>query len=208
VHVSETAEIGPFIIISEGSVSAGIRRVEALTGRGAVDYIQHQLNVFGRLAQQLGSTIEQAPARVEMLQEELTSAKKQITQLQREIARTRFNQMQPEHINGVEAMIAQFDGMTMDNLREISDWFRSKVNSGVLVLGSALEGKPQLLVTVTDDLTKKGLHAGNLIKEIAAVVGGSGGGRPTLAQAGGKDVSKLAEALAESRSLIAQNFKG
>ena len=105
-------------------------------------------------------------------------------------------------------MIAQFDGMTMDSLREMSDWFRNKVKSGVLVVGSATDGKPQLLVTVTDDLTKKGLHAGNLIKEIAAVVGGGGGGRPNMAQAGGKDVAKLSAALETARQLIEQNYKG
>ncbi len=96
----------------------------------------------------------------------------------------------------------------MDNLREVSDWFRNKVKSGVLVLGSVADDKPQLLVTVTDDLTKKGLHAGNLVKEIAAVVGGGGGGRPNMAQAGGKDSSKLPQALTKARELIAQNYNG
>lgn len=208
VHVPETAEIGSFVIISEGSVSAGIRRVEALTGRGAVEYVQNQLNTLAEVANRLGATPEQAAHRVEVLQEELNAAKKQIAQLQREIAKSQFDQMQPENINGVPTMIAQMDGMTMDNLREVSDWFRNKINSGVLVLGSATEDRPQLLVTVTDDLTKKGLHAGNLIKELAAVVGGGGGGRPNMAQAGGKDVSKLPDALTKARDLIAKHYKG
>ncbi len=208
VHVPETAEIGSFVIVSEGSVSAGIRRVEALTGRGAVEYVQNQLNTLAEVANRLGATPDQAAHRVEILQDELNAAKKQIAQLQREIAKSQFDQMQPEDIRGVPTMIAQMDGMTMDNLREVSDWFRNKVNSGVLVLGSATENRPQLLVTVTDDLTKKGLHAGNLIKELAAVVGGGGGGRPNMAQAGGKDVSKLADALAQARNLIAKYYKG
>jgi alanyl-tRNA synthetase len=207
VHVNETAEIGPFIIISEGSVSAGIRRMEALTGRGAVEYIQHTLNTLGGIAERLGTTPDQAVTRVEALQEELTASKKQITQLQREIARSHFNEMQPENINGVPAVITQMDGMGMDNLREVSDWFRNKVKSGVLVLGSVADERPQLLVAVTDDLTKKGLHAGNLVKEIAAIVGGNGGGRPNMAQAGGKDSSKLPQALDKARELIAQNYK-
>ncbi|MBZ0283519.1 MAG: alanine--tRNA ligase [Anaerolineae bacterium] len=208
VHVPETAEIGSFVIVSEGSVSAGIRRVEALTGRGAVEYVQNQLNTLAEVANRLGATPDQAAHRVEILQDELNAAKKQIAQLQREIAKSHFDQMQPEDISGVPTMIARMDGMTMDNLREVSDWFRNKVNSGVLVLGSATENRPQLLVTVTDDLTKKGLHAGNLIKELAAVVGGGGGGRPNMAQAGGKDVSKLADALAQARDLIAKYYKG
>ena len=113
-----------------------------------------------------------------------------------------------ETINGVPALVAQMDGMTMDGLREVSDWFRDKVKSGVLVLGSASEERPQLLVTVSDDLTKKGLHAGNLIKNLAAIVGGGGGGRPNMAQAGGKDVQKLPQALESARQLIAEQYKG
>lgn len=209
VHVPETAEIGPFIIVNEGSVSAGIRRVEALTGRGAVDYIQKQLNTLADVAHTLGANApEQAKNRATALQDELSTAKKQIAQLQREIAKSRFDQLQPEDINGVQSVVAQMDGMSMDSLREVSDWFRNKVKSGVLVLGSTADDRPQLLVTVSDDLTKKGLHAGNLIKEIAAVVGGGGGGRPNMAQAGGKDASKLPQALAKARELIAQQYKG
>jgi alanyl-tRNA synthetase len=210
VHVPETAEIGPFIIVNEGSVSAGIRRVEALTGRGAVEYIQHQLTTLGDLAHRLGTTPDQAMNRLENLQSELATSKKQVEQLQREIARGRFNEMvsKLENINGVPALVGQLDGLTMDNLREVSDWFRNKVSSGVLILGSIADDRPQLLVTVSDDLTKKGLHAGNLIKEIAAVVGGGGGGRPNMAQAGGKNVEKLPEALEIARKLIAQQYQG
>ncbi len=210
VHVHETGEIGPFVIVSEGSVSAGIRRVEALTGRGAVEYIQRTRHTLGEVAHRLGTTPEQAAMRVEALQDELTSARKQIQQLQRDIARSNFNEMVAhlETINGVPALVASLDGLTMDNLREMSDWFRNRVSSGVMVMGSSVDDKPQLLVAVTDDLTKHGLHAGNLVKEIAAVVGGGGGGRPNLAQAGGKDASQLPAALAKARQLIAQNYKG
>jgi alanyl-tRNA synthetase len=209
VHVNETAEIGPFIIVNEGSVSAGIRRVEALTGRGAVEYVQQKLDTLGQIAHHLGATPDEAISRVEALQSELAASKKQVEKLQREIARSKFNELvnNLENINGVPALVAQMDGMTMDSLREVSDWFRNKVKSGVLVLGSAAEDRPQLLVTVSDDLTKKGLHAGNLIKDIAAVVGGGGGGRPNMAQAGGKDVQKLPDALETARQLIAKNYK-
>ncbi|MFW5691383.1 MAG: DHHA1 domain-containing protein [Chloroflexota bacterium] len=90
----------------------------------------------------------------------------------------------------------------------MSDWFRNKVDSGVFVAGVDNEGKPQLLVTVTDDLIKKGLHAGNIVKGAAAVIGGGGGGRPNMAQAGGKDSSKLSDALQTARTLIAESYKG
>ena len=208
VHVNETAEIGPFVIVSEGSVSAGIRRVEALTGHGAVAYIQNTLNTLGNLAHQLGTTPDHVGTRVEALQGELNASKKQIAQLQREIARGQFEQATPENINGVHALIGAFENLPVDTLREMADWFRGKVQSGVLVVGSVVDGRPQLLVAVTDDLTKKGLHAGNIIKELAAIVGGGGGGRPNMAQAGGKDASKLPDALAKARELISQYYKG
>ncbi len=210
VHVKETAEIGPFLIVSEGSVSAGIRRIEALTGRGALSYMQRSRETLGLIAQQLGATPDSVAPRIEALQTELATARKQVAQLQREIARGKFEQMvgHLEHINGIPALIARLDGLTMDHLREVSDWFRGKVKSGVLVIGSIEDERPQLLIAVTDDWAQRGLHAGRLIKDVAAVVGGGGGGRPNLAQAGGKDASRLAEALDTARRLLAEFSPG
>ncbi|MBE2271604.1 MAG: alanine--tRNA ligase, partial [Anaerolinea sp.] len=204
-HVRETAEIGSFIITTEGSVSAGIRRVEALTGHGAVDYIQRNMNTLGQLAAQLSTSPEAVGDRINALQAELTAAKKQAAALQRDLAKKSFDTLvgKLEPINGAQALIARLDDVPPDTLREMSDWFRNAVKSGVMVIGSVVEGKPQLVVAVTDDLSKKGYHAGNLIKGIAAVVGGGGGGRPTMAQAGGKDASRLPEALDTARQLIA-----
>lgn len=209
VHVRETAEIGLMVVISEGSVSAGIRRVEALTGRAARDYIEEKLNQLHDLAAQLGTTPDNLSQRVTTLQEELAATRKELESLRRESARSSFNQQidQMETIGGVQALITRMDNMTMDNMREVSDWFRNKVDSGVLVIGGDVDGRPQLLAAVTDDLTKKGLHAGNLIKSIAGVVGGGGGGRPNMAQAGGKDSSKLPEALDKAREIIADAVK-
>jgi alanyl-tRNA synthetase len=205
-HVSETAEIGPFVIVSEGSVSAGIRRVEALTGHAAVAYIEDQLDRIGHVAQQLNASPDQIEARVAALQEELAQTRKQAAQLQRQLAKSSFDALlgKLEAVDGKQALIAQVDEVPPDTLREMSDWFRSAVKSGVMVLGTVSDGKPQLLVAVTDDLTKQGLHAGNLIKQIAPVIGGGGGGRPTMAQAGGKDAAKIADALAEARKLLSQ----
>jgi alanyl-tRNA synthetase len=210
IHVKETAEVGPFLIVSEGSVSAGIRRVEALTGRGAYEYIQQHRGTLSAVAAQLGALPEQTPERVAALQAELSHARKLISQLQRDAARLKFERMLQniEQVNGKHALIAQIDDITPETMREMSDWFRNAVQSGVLVLASVVDGRPQLVVAVTDDLTKQGLHAGHLIREIAAVVGGGGGGRPTMAQAGGKHAAKLAEALMTARQLIANSQKG
>jgi alanyl-tRNA synthetase len=209
VHVNETAEIGPFLIVGEGSISAGIRRIEALTGHGALKYIQDQLGTLGTVAARLGTTPEHVAERIVNLQEDAAASKKQIAQLQRQLARQRFEEMigRLESINGVQALFTQVEGVAIDNLREMADWFRGKVKSGVLVLGSVVDDRPQLVVAVTDDLTKRGLHAGKLIKELAPIIGGGGGGRPTLAQAGGNDSSKLDEALDSAKELIAQNYR-
>jgi alanyl-tRNA synthetase len=209
VHVKETGEIGSFMIVSEGSVSAGVRRVEALTGREAVNYMQSAMDSLYGVADKLGTTPEHVYERVTALQDELAQSKKQISALRRELAKAAFESAiaNLEDVNGVPTVITQLDGTTTDTLREVSDWFRNRVKSGVIVAGSVVDDKPQLLVAVTDDLTKKGLHAGNLIKEIAAVVGGGGGGRPNLAQAGGKDAAKLSQALETARRLIGSSYK-
>jgi alanyl-tRNA synthetase len=206
-HLKETAEIGAFVFTSEGSVSAGIRRVEAITGYGAIEYIQNRLQVLNTLAAVLGTTPEAILPRLSALQDELSSSKKQLGLLQSKLAKYRFDEMMNslEKINGKSALIAQMDGIPVETLREIADWFRNKVKeSGVLVLGSDIDGKPMLLVSVTDDLVKQGIKAGDLIKPIAEIIGGGGGGRPNMAQAGGKDSAKLPEALQKARQLLGQ----
>lgn len=209
LHVSETAEIGTFVITSEGSVSAGIRRVEALTGHAAIAHIQHNLETLARVAGRLGARPDEAEARLAVLQDELVAAKKQVAQLRSEIARAKFNELvsKLEDTGGVPSVIARIDDVSPDTLREMSDWFRDKVRTGVMVLGGISDGKPQLVVAVSDDLTKKGLHAGNLVKTLAATIGGGGGGRPTMATAGGKESDKLPDALNAARTLIAESYK-
>ncbi len=203
-HVAETAEIGAFVVVAESSVSAGIRRVEALTGHSAIIYIQAQMALLNSIAGQLSTSPEGVSGRVAALQDELSAAKKQITALQRAVARSQFDVLvtRVETLNGRRALVAQINDVPMEMLREMSDWFRSAVPSGVMVLGSVIDGKPQLFVTVTDDLTKQGMHAGNLVKQIAAVVEGGGGGRPNMAQAGGRNADKLPDALTLARDLI------
>lgn len=204
VHVSETAQIGAFALISEGSVSAGIRRVEAVTGRGAVEYLQRAVSTLNQAAAQLMTTPDNIEHRIAQLQGELAQTKKQIEALRKEAARGRFDSLlaQIETMNGKQALIARLDDVPADTLRDMADWFREAVKSGVLVIGGVTEGKPQLLIAVTDDQTKQGLHAGNLIKQIAPIIGGGGGGRPNMAQAGGKDPSRIDEALQSARQLL------
>ncbi len=203
-HTPSTAVIGPFVIASEGSVAQGIRRIEALTGHGAQQYINRQISALRRTASQIGTTPELLGSRLDALRDEIAQARQENARLRRQVARLEFEQLlgKVEKINNVPVLIAQVQPTTTETLREMTDWFRDKMKQGVVVLGMASDGKPQLIAAVTDDLTKR-VHAGNLIKTIAQTVGGGGGGRPNMAQAGGKDSSKLGEALAQARQWIA-----
>ena len=204
VHVGQTSDIGLFVLVGEGSVSAGVRRVEALTGRAAFEFVQGRMEKLARIAHRLGTTPEDTPERVAALQEELSASRKQIEKLRRENARNTFTRQveQLENVSGIPTLAIQVEDTPMETLREMSDWFRNRVDSGVFIAGVDNNGRPQLIVTVTDDLVKRGLHAGNIVKEAAQVVGGGGGGRPNLAQAGGSDSSKLPEALDRARDVI------
>ncbi|PJF28964.1 MAG: alanine--tRNA ligase [Phototrophicales bacterium] len=208
VHVASTADIGLFIIVSEGSVSAGVRRVEALTGGAAIAYIQEKLDTLAHVAGQLQTTPENIVHRVTALQDEISQNRKLIEKLRREIARQTFHAKIDalETIGGVSVMILQLEDTPVETIREMSDWFKGKAKSGIFVAGSSFEDKPLLMVTVTDDLTKT-YQAGNIIKQIAPIIGGGGGGRPNMAQAGGKDVSKIPEALQKAREVISQMAK-
>ncbi|GAB5489808.1 MAG: alanine--tRNA ligase [Phototrophicaceae bacterium] len=206
-HVKETAEIGAFVFTNEGSVSAGVRRVEALTGREAIKHIQAQMDLLHSISGRLGTSPDKAIQRIEALDDELKDTRKKVDDLQRKLAKYSFDEMVAnlETIKGKQALIAQLDGIPSDTLREMADWFRNKVKeNGVLVLGSDIEGRPMLLVSVTDDLVKQGVKAGDLIRPVAKIIGGGGGGRPNMAQAGGKDSSKLPEALDKARALLAE----
>jgi alanyl-tRNA synthetase len=165
------------------------------------------MELLYNIAARLGTTPNNAVKRIETIEDELKDSRKKLDELQRKLAKYSFDEMveNMETINGKKALIAQLDGVPNDTMREMADWFRNKVKeNGVLVLGSDIEGRPMLLVSVTDDLVKQGVKAGDIIRPVAEIVGGGGGGRPNMAQAGGKDSSKLAEALDKARALLAE----
>ena len=207
VHVQRTAEIGSFVFTSEGSVSAGIRRVEALTGAAASVYAQDRLALVEEIARQLGASPVSLADKVGGLQRELVDARREINALRRELAKSSFDEMldtQLESINGKQGLVVRLDAVPMETMREMTDWFRNRVEKGVMVLASDIGGRPQIVVAVSDALVKDGVRAGDLIKPIARIVGGGGGGRPQMAQAGGKDSSKISDALERARDLIAK----
>ncbi len=198
-HVEETGDIGIFLITSEGSAAAGIRRIEAVTGRAAYELVQRRFRVLKQSAHLLSTTPEEIPGKIESLMGNLDEDRKTIAGLRREMALSEF-QLKLDKVPlvaGVPVLTAVLGEADADTLRQMSDLFRQRYPSGVVVLGSVnSEGRPQLVAAVTDDLVKRGLHAGELVKFAAGPIGGSGGGRPTLAQAGGKDASQLEAALA------------
>ena len=204
-HVNYTGDIGPFVILSEGGIGSGIRRIEAATGRGALEAIQRTRARQELAAALLNAPVEEVPRRVERLQADLRAAHKEIEQLNRKLARADFQSLLNDVVDvaGVPVLAAQVDVPDAETLREMADWFRDKMQGGVIVLGTVVNDKPLLIAATTKELAKqRGIHAGNLIRALAAMVGGGGGGRPDMAQAGGRDVGKLPEALARVAELV------
>jgi alanyl-tRNA synthetase len=189
-HVAATGEIGLFYIISESSIGAGLRRIEAVTGRGAEAYLNERLADLQKNA--------------DNLEAELDNLRKQVLSLERELARLRAESLlaQAEVIKGVRVLIARVPSSRLEILREMSDFIRDKLGSAVVVLGTVYEDKPTFLAAVTQDLVAKGYNAGEIVKQVAQVTGGGGGGKPDMAQAGGKQKDKLDEALKLVKGLI------
>jgi alanyl-tRNA synthetase len=208
-HVEDTGDIGIFVITSEGSAAAGIRRIEAVTGRKAYELIQRRFHILKEAAHMLGTASEDVPHKLAALQEEVNAERKQISALRRELALTEFNQRLEEVplVRDVPVLAMALPQADADTLRQMTDRFRQQYPSSVAVLGSVIDGRPLVIAAVTEDLVKRGLHAGELVKFTAQPLGGSGGGRPTLAQAGGRDAARLTEALASVPGWVEQHLK-
>jgi alanyl-tRNA synthetase len=209
-HVVETADIGPFIIVSEEAAAAGIRRIEAVTGRAALDLIQQRLGALDNVATYLKANPLEVDRRVLALLDEHQAAQKEIARLRRELAQRELESLltKIEQVNGVAVLADSVKQADADTLREMTDWFRARVPSGVVVLGSVYQNRPHFVASVTEDLVKRGLDAGKIVKAVARVVGGGGGGKATLAQAGGKDPARVAEALGQVRPLVESTLAG
>ncbi|MCE2490235.1 MAG: alanine--tRNA ligase [Anaerolineae bacterium] len=209
LHVASTQAIGQFRILSEGSVSAGVRRVEAVTGRAALGYVQDALVKLGEIASSLGGNRQELPVRLAALQAELGDSRRERDALRRKLAHNEFVQRlhETEFVGELPFLIARMDSQPMEALRELADIFRQQVPGGVLVLGSVYEDRPLLLVSIGPERIRQGLHAGQIIRPLAKRVGGGGGGRPNLAQAGGKNAEALPQALADARALITDHWQ-
>ncbi|WP_304518341.1 alanine--tRNA ligase [Cohnella sp. REN36] len=203
-HVRNTAQIGLFRLVSESGIGSGVRRIEAVTGRHAYAYMDDQLQLLRGAAALLKTGVNDVPKRVEALQAELRQSQRDNESLQGKLSRLEAADLigQAKTVGGVTLLAAQVNAGGMDALRGVADELKAKLGSAVLVLGAIADDKVNLVVSVSPDLVKMGLHAGKLIKELAAICGGGGGGKPELAQAGGKDPSKLGEALRAAEDLV------
>ncbi|ADU94970.1 alanine--tRNA ligase [Geobacillus sp. Y412MC52] len=196
-HVPNTSAIGLFKIVSESGIGAGTRRIEAVTGEAAYRFMSEQLAILQEAAQKLKTSPKELNARLDGLFAELKELERENESLASRLAHMEAEHLtrQVKDVNGVPVLAAKVQANDMNQLRAMADDLKQKLGTAVIVLASAQGGKVQLIAAVTDDLVKKGFHAGKLVKEVASRCGGGGGGRPDLAQAGGKDPSKVGEAL-------------
>ena len=203
-HVPATGTIGLFRIQSESSIASGVRRIEAVAGIAAYDVVCSDRIMLEGLAKRFSISPAELPARVDALNEQVKTLEKQIREAATAAAMQKLDGIvaSAEEVKGVKLVSAVVGEVAGEALKSLAEAALVRVGSAVVVLGATVAGKAQFIVAVSPDLVKKGLHAGKIIKEVAKVAGGGGGGQPALANAGGKDVSKMAEAVAKARDVI------
>ena len=208
-HVSNTQEIMSFKIVSESGVAAGVRRIEAITGDNVLSYYSNIEEMLNNAAKTLKSTPSEVAARIEALQAQLKSLNSELESLKSKAAKDALGDVmgKVKEINGVKVLATKVSGVDMNGLRDLGDQLKTKLGDGVVVLMSDVEGKVNMISMATEGALSKGVHAGNLIKSIASKVGGGGGGKPNMAQAGGKNPAGIDEALDESIKVLSDQIK-
>lgn len=207
-HLKNTSQVGLFKIVSETGVAAGVRRIEAVTGETAINVFksyEEKLNKVANILKINSNNIENKIASILLENKEL---KQKIDKLESKMAGSVIDDILSsiENINGIKVVASKLNNFDGNNLREIGDKLKEKVGSGVIVLASSKDGKVNFVVMVTDDIVKKGVHAGNIVKEAAKLAGGGGGGRPNMAQAGAKDETKIEQSLLKAKEIIKQQL--
>ena len=205
-HTGQTGNIGLFKIISESSVASGVRRIEALTGDTALDYTQQTLKILQETAHLIKENTPAIPGRVKKMLSEIKAYEKEVDQLKTKLA-SDAGDASPDAIRSIDGIKVMAQKVSVDTpaaLRNLADQLKDKIKSGIVVLGSQAGSKAMLIAVVTKDLTDR-YHAGNIVKEIASVVGGRGGGRPDMAQAGGNQPENLDQALAKAYEVVGKD---
>ena len=208
-HVANTSEILAFKILSESGIAAGVRRIEALTGDAVFAYYKEQEAQLANAAKLLKTKPEAVSEKIEHLYAEIKALQSENEALKSKAAKDALGDVmnQVQEIKGVKLLAARVDDVDMNGLRDLGDQLKEKLGGGVVVLASVKDGKVSLMATATDEAQKKGAHAGNLIKAIAAIVGGGGGGRPGMAQAGGKNPAAVDDAIKEAAKVVESQIK-
>ena len=203
-HVANTGAIMAFKIVSESGVAAGVRRIEALTGNGVFDYYKELENTIEKSAKTVKATPANLVEKLEHLMAEMKALQSENESLKSKAAKDALGDVmsQVTEVKGVKLLATSVDGVDMNGLRDLGDQLKDKLGEGVVVLASNADGKVNLIAMATDGAMAKGAHAGNLIKGIAGLVGGGGGGRPNMAQAGGKNPAGIPEAVAEAAKVL------
>ena len=201
-HVKNTSDIKVFKILSESGVAAGVRRIEAITGDNVFAYYSNMEKELDEAAKVVKSTPANLKERLEHLMAEMKSLKSKA-------AKDALGDVMDQvvDVNGIKLLATSVDGVDMNGLRDLGDSLKEKLGEGVIVLASSNEGKVNLVAMATDAAIKSGAHAGNLIKAIASKVGGGGGGRPNMAQAGGKNPAGIPDAIASVKDALSGMIK-
>lgn len=207
-HVKNTSEIGAFKIISESGIAAGVRRIEALTGDALNDYYRGLEEKLHTLAKQLKTNVSELGDRIDNLLEEVKALKSENEQLKSKLANEAMGNAAENivDVKGVKLLAMKVEGVEMNELRNLGDQLKKDTDDGVVVLASQVDGKVNLMVMAGESAVKKGAHAGNIVKAIAGFVGGGGGGRPNMAQAGGKKPEGIDEALLAAKTTLDQQL--
>ena len=208
-HVANTSAITAFKLVSESGIAAGVRRIEALTGDGVFKYYKEQEAELAKAAKLLKTAPQSVCEKIEHLYSEIKSLQAENDALKSKAAKDALGDVmnQVQEIKGVKLLAAKLEGVDMNGLRDLGDQLKEKLGDGVVVLASVNDGKVNLMATATDEAQKKGAHAGNLIRAIAALVGGGGGGRPGMAQAGGKNPAGVDDAIKEAAKVVESQIK-
>lgn len=208
-HLTNTSQIGMFKILSEGGVAAGVRRIEAITGKEVYYFLNNKQNLINEVCTTVKAKEDNLVARVGHLLDETKSLAKELNEVKAKMSLQSADSILDSKvdINGVNIVTSKFEDMDMDTLRNTADTLRDKLSSGVVVLANVAGGKINFVATATKDVVEKGVHAGNIVKEVAQIAGGKGGGRPNMAQAGAPDVNKVDEALNHAKDVLKSQVK-
>ena len=208
-HVSNTGNITTFKIVSEAGVAAGVRRIEALTGDGVFCYYKEVEKELAEAAKAAKSTPANLKEKIEHMQAEMKALQSEIESLKSKAAKDALGDVmnQVKEVNGVRMLATAVEDVDMNGLRDLGDQLKEKLGEGVVVIASSASGKVNLIAMATDEAMAKGAHAGNLIKGIAALVGGGGGGRPNMAQAGGKNPAGIPDAIAKVEEVLGEQIR-